>query len=341
MSDPKPDYDCLGQSGLRVPRLWLGAMMFGDQTDEAHAREIVAVTRDAGLNAIDTADNYAQGESERIVGRLIAQDRARWVLATKVANPIGNEPNDKGLSRRWVTQEVENSLRRLGTDWIDVYYMHKDDESTPIEETLSTFARLIDDGKIRYYGISNFRGWRVARMVETARRMGIPQPIVCQPPYSAVTRLIETEVIPSCAHYGLGVVAYSPLARGVLSGKYQADAQPDPLSRAGRGDRRMMQTEFRAESLSVASALKAYAQERGMSPTQFAIAWAMNNRLVSGVIGGPRTLEQWRDYVQALSVRLTAEDEAMVDRLVPPGYASTHGFNDPQYPIKGRTRRHG
>ena len=340
MTETKPEYACLGQSGLRVPRLWLGTMMFGDQTDEAHAREIVAVTRDAGLNAIDTADNYAKGESERIVGRIIAQDRARWVLATKVANPIGNEPNDKGLSRRWVTQEVENSLRRLGTDWIDVYYMHKDDESTPIEETLSTFARLIDDGKIRYYGISNFRGWRVARMVETARRMGIPQPIVCQPPYRAVTRLIETEVIASCAHYGLGVVAYSPLARGVLSGKYEPNAQPDPQSRAGRGDRRIMQTDFRAESLSVASALKAHAQARGMSPTQFAIAWAMNNRLVSGVIGGPRTLEQWRDYVEALSVRLTAEDEAMVDSLVPPGYASTHGYNDPQYPIQGRKPRH-
>ena len=340
MTESIPEYACLGQSGLRVPRLWLGSMMFGDQTDEAHAREIVAVTRDAGLNAIDTADNYAKGESERIVGRIIAQDRARWVLATKVANPIGNEPNDRGLSRRWVRQEVENSLRRLGTDWIDVYYMHKDDESTPIEETLSTFARLIDDGKIRYYGISNFRGWRVARMVETARRMGIPQPIVCQPPYSAVTRLIETEVIPSCAHYGLGVVVYSPLARGVLSGKYEPDAQPDPQSRAGRGDKRILQTEFRAESLSVASALKAHALERGLSPTQFAIAWAMNNRLVSGVIGGPRTLEQWRDYVQALSVRLTAEDEALVDRLVPPGYASTHGFNDPQYPRQGRKPRH-
>ncbi|MEY3672905.1 MAG: hypothetical protein RI904_2562, partial [Pseudomonadota bacterium] len=170
----------------------------------------------AGLIAIDTADNYANGESERMVGRLIAKDRSRWVLATKVANAIGTEPNDKGLSRRWVTHEVDNSLKRLGTDWIDVYYMHKDDEVTPIEETLSTFARLIEQGKIRYYGISNFRGWRVARMVETARRMGIPQPIVCQPPYSAVTRLIETEVIPACEHYGVGVVAYSPLARGVL-----------------------------------------------------------------------------------------------------------------------------
>ena len=202
-----PQYITLGNSGLRVPRLWLGAMMFGDQTDESVAREMIAVTRDAGLNAIDTADNYANGESERMVGRLIAQDRSRWVVATKVANAIGKEPNDKGLSRRWVTQEVDNSLQRLGTDWIDVYYMHKDDEVTPIEETLSTFARLIEQGKIRYYGISNFRGWRVARMVETARKMGIPQPIVCQPPYSAVTRLIETEVIPACEHYGVGVVA--------------------------------------------------------------------------------------------------------------------------------------
>ncbi len=334
-----PQYITLGNSGLRVPRLWLGAMMFGDQTEEDVAREMVAVTRDAGLNAIDTADNYANGESERMVGRLIAKDRSRWVLATKVANAIGKEPNDKGLSRRWVTQEVENSLKRLGTDWIDVYYMHKDDEVTPIEETLSTFATLIEQGKIRYYGISNFRGWRVARMVETARKMGIPQPIVCQPPYSAVTRLIETEVIPACEHYGVGVVAYSPLARGVLTGKYAPNAEPDAQSRAGRGDRRIHQTEFRPESLEIANALKKHAESRNLSATQFAIAWALNNKLLSGVIGGPRTLEQWKDYVAALAVQLQPEDEALVDTLVPSGYASTHGFVDPQYPIKGRKPR--
>ena len=338
-TDNKPVYDTLGASGLRVPRLWLGAMMFGDQTDETVAREMVAVTRDAGLNAIDTADNYAGGESERMVGRLIAQDRSRWVVATKVANPIGNEPNDRGTSRHWVMREIDNSLSRLGTDYIDVYYMHRDDETVPIEEVLSTFARLIELGKIRYYGVSNFRGWRVARMVETARRMGVPQPIVCQPPYSAVTRLIETELIPSCNHYGVGVVAYSPLARGVLTGKYQPGAAPDATSRAGRGDRRMHQTEFRPESLNVANELKAYAQSRGLSPTQFAIAWALNNRCLSGVIGGPRTLEQWQDYVLSLNVNITAEDEAMVDSLVPQGYASTHGFVDPQYPIRGRQPR--
>lgn len=332
-------FHTLGRSGLRVPRLWLGAMMFGDQTDEAQAREIVAATRDAGLNAIDTSDNYAAGESERIAGRLIAQDRDRWVLATKVANPMGSGPNERGLSRRWVLQEVEHSLRRLCTEWIDIYYMHRDDEDTPLEETLSAFARLIEVGKIRYYGLSNFRAWRVARVVETASRMGIPQPIVCQPPYSAVTRGIETELLPACHHYGLGVVAYSPLARGVLSGKYAPEDTPPEGSRAARGDRRILQTEYRPESMQVAQKLKAHALARGLSPTQFAIAWALNNRLVNGVIGGPRTLAQWRDYLQALDVHLTLEDEAVVDALVPRGHASTYGYEDPQYPVTGRMPR--
>jgi aryl-alcohol dehydrogenase (NADP+) len=331
----------VGHSGLKAPRLWLGAMMFGDQTAEPEAASIVAAAREAGAWAIDTSDNYSAGASERMVGSLIAQDRSRWILATKVANPMGPDANDRGLSRRWVTQEVDNSLRRLGTDWIDIYYMHRDDEATPVEETLSTFTRLIDAGKIRYYGVSNFRGWRIARLVETARRMGVPPPIVCQPPYSAVTRLIETELLPCCQHYGVGVVAYSPLARGVLSGKYAPGAAPEPGSRAARGDRRILQTEFRPESLEVAERIKAHAQSRGLSPTQFAIAWALNNRLVQGVIGGPRTLAQWADYTRAVEVTLTAEDEAFVDSLVPPGYASTHGYNDPQYPLTGRVARSG
>lgn len=333
---PAPDFSPLGYSGLKVPALWLGTMMFGDQTPEAEARNIVDATRDAGLNAIDTADNYANGESERIVGRLIAKDRARWIVATKVANPMGQAPNDRGLSRRWLLQEVDNSLQRLQTDWIDVYYMHRDDESTPIEETLSTFSRLIEIGKIRYYGVSNFRGWRVARMVETARRMGIPQPIVCQPPYSAVTRQIETELLPCCDHYGIGVVAYSPLARGVLTGKYKPGEAPQAGSRAARGDKRILQTEFRSESLTVSQALTAHAAQRGLSPTQFAIAWVLNNQRIHGVIGGPRTLAQWQDYLAALNIRLTAQDEALVDQWVPPGHASTHGYNDPQYPLTGR-----
>jgi aryl-alcohol dehydrogenase-like predicted oxidoreductase len=338
MSTPTtPLYRPLGLSGLKVPQLWLGTMMFGDQTSEADSISIIDATRDAGLNALDTADVYAKGESERIVGRAIASDRERWVLATKVANAVGKEPNDRGLSRRWLLQEVDQSLKRLNTDYIDLYYMHRDDETVPIEETLSTMARLIDLGKIRYYGVSNFRGWRVARMVETARRMGIAQPIVCQPPYSAVTRLIETELLPCCHHYGVGVVSYSPLARGVLTGKYKPGVEPEAGTRAARGDMRIHQTEFRPESLALSQQFKAYAQSRGMSPTQFAIAWVLNNQQVNGVIGGPRTLAQWHDYLAALSLRLNADDERFVDQMVPPGYASTHGYNDPMYPLSGRT----
>jgi aryl-alcohol dehydrogenase-like predicted oxidoreductase len=333
------DYRRLGASGLKVSPLWLGTMMFGDQTGEAQAASIVDATRDAGINALDTADVYAKGESERIVGRLIKADRSRWVLATKVANPMSEEPNDRGTSRRWITRAVEDSLRRLDTEWIDLYYLHRDDESTPMEETVSTMGRLIAQGKVLHWGLSNFRGWRLARMVETARQLGVPQPIALQPPYSAVTRGIEVELLPACAHYGLGAVTYSPLARGVLSGKYKPDAAPPADSRAARADRRLMQTEWRPESIALAQAFAAHAASRGLSPQHLAIAWCLNNRLVNGVIGGPRTLAQWLDYVAALAVTVTAEDEAWVDARVPPGHASTFGYTDPIYPVTGRAPR--
>jgi aryl-alcohol dehydrogenase (NADP+) len=331
-----PAYRSLGASGLKVSPLWLGTMMFGDQTAEVEATAIVDAAREAGINAIDTADVYAKGESERMVGRLIRADRSRWVLATKVANPMGEAPNDRGLSRRWITRAVESSLQRLGTDWIDLYYMHRDDETTPVEETLATMARLIEAGKILHYGVSNFRAWRIARLVETSRKMGIPPPVACQPPYSAVTRGIEVEILPACAHYGLGAVTYSPLARGVLTGKYGPDTQPSADSRAARADRRLMQTEWRPESITLAQALGERARARGVGAAQLAIAWVLNNRLVNGVISGPRTLAQWRDYVAALSVEISAEDERWVDDRVPPGHASTFGYTDPIYPVKGR-----
>ena len=330
------EYHPLGASGLKVPKLWLGTMMFGDQTSEADAAAIVDATRAAGLNAIDTADIYAKGESERIVGRLIQADRSRWVLATKVANPMSDEPNDRGTSRRWIRQAVEHSLRRLGTDWIDLYYLHRDDESTPMEETVAAMGRLIEQGKVLHWGLSNFRAWRLARIVELSRQMGVPQPIALQPPYSAVTRGIEVELLPACAHYGLGAVTYSPLARGVLSGKYKRDAEPPAGSRAARADKRLMQTEWRPESLVLAQDFAAHAAARGVSPSQLAMAWVLNNRLVNGVIGGPRTLAQWHDCIAALAVQVTADDEAWVDLRVPPGHASSFGYTDPMYPVSGR-----
>lgn len=332
-------YRNLGSSGLKVSPLWLGTMMFGDRTEAPEAANILAATRDAGLNALDTADIYAKGASERMVGQLIKGDRARWVLATKVANPMSDEPNDRGTSRRWITQAVEHSLRRLDTDFIDLYYLHRDDEFTPMEETIATMGRLIGQGKVLHWGLSNFRAWRLARMVEMARQMSVPQPIALQPPYSAMTRGIEVELLPACAHYGLGALTYSPMARGVLSGKYAPDVAPPPDSRAARADRRLMQTEWRPESLVLAQAFTAHAASRGLAPSQLAIAWALNNRLVTGVIGGPRTLAQWQDYIAALDVQVTAEDEAWVNARVPPGHASTFGYTDPIYPVTGRQPR--
>ncbi len=341
MADARHPATPLGASGLKVSKLWLGTMMFGDQTDEAEAGRIVACARDAGINAIDTADAYAGGESERITGRLIAADRERWVLATKLANPTSADPNDRGLSRRHMIRALDASLKRLGTDWVDILYLHRDDDTTPMEETVAAMSHLLSTGKVHYFGVSNFRAWRVARMAETCRAAGVPAPIVCQPPYNAMTRAIETELLPCCAHYGLGVVAYSPLARGVLTGKYAPGAAPPEGSRAARNDKRILQTEFRAESLALAQRVVEHARSRGLTPLQFALGWVWNNALVHGVIGGPRTLAQWQEYVQAMEAPFDAVDEALVDSLVAPGHASTPGYTDPVYPVTGRKPRIG
>ena len=333
------NHHALGASGLKVSALWLGTMMFGDRTDEAEAARIVGSAREAGVNAIDTANMYAGGESERITGRLIKTDRDRWVLASKVANATGPGPNERGLSRRHIMQAVDASLQRLDTDWIDVLYMHREDETTPMEESVAAMATLIERGKIHHYGVSNFRAWRIAHMVEFCRAQGLPQPIVCQPPYNAMSRAIETELLPCCAHFGVGVVAYSPLARGVLSGKYLPGQSPPDDSRAARNDRRIMQTEFRPESLLLAQRLADRARERGITPSQFALAWVLNNRHVNGVIGGPRTLAQWDEYLGAVEVDFDPEDEALVDSLVAAGHASTPGYTDPMYPVAGRLPR--
>lgn len=336
MDDTTLTYPALGASGLKVSRLWLGAMMFGDRTDEAEAANIVAATRDAGVNAIDTADMYAGGESERITGRLIRADRQRWVLATKLANPTGPGPNDRGNSRRHMIAAVDASLQRLGTDWIDLLYLHRDDETTPIDETVSTMARLIDAGKVRYFGVSNFRGWRIATLAAACRSLGVPAPIASQSPYNAVSRGIEVEVIPACAHHGLGLVAYSPLARGVLSGKYTPGEPPPEGSRAARGDRRLLQAEWRPESVEIAQQLADHARARARSVTSLALGWVWNNRLVHSLIGGPRTLAQWQGYLDALRQPFDAEDEAFMSALVPAGHASTPGWTDPIYPVTGR-----
>lgn len=329
-------YRHLGRSPLKVSELCLGTMMFGDQTDLAEARSIVDHAREHGVNFIDTADVYSAGASETMVGQTIRDHRDDWVLATKVGNRMSERPNESMYSRAWLLRECEASLQRLGTDRIDIWYLHRDFNGIDLEEPLRALDALLRAGKIRYWGVSNFRGWRIAELVHLARQLNMPGPVVCQPYYNLLNRLPEVELLEACAHHRIGVVPYSPIARGVLSGKYVPGAAPAEGSRAGRGDARMLQTEFREESLLIAQTLKTHCDRKGVALSHFATAWVLANRRVSSVIAGPRTLAQWQDYFGALDCTIDADDEALVDQLVRPGHPSTPGYNDPAYPLAGR-----
>jgi aryl-alcohol dehydrogenase-like predicted oxidoreductase len=327
----------LGRSGLKVSPLCLGAMMFGDLTDEQISLRIVASARDVGVNFIDTSDAYAQGRSEEIVGRAVRAERDRWVIATKVGyqagSPIASGPD---LSRKYVMHAVDQSLRRLGTDYIDLYYLHRDDATTPLSETVRAMADLVRQGKIRHFGVSNFRAWRLAEVVRLCDAEGIDRPAASQPQYNAMNRTPEVEHLPACGYFGVGVVPYSPLARGVLTAKYDAIDKAPEGSRAARKDLRIMQVEWRSESIDKAKVIAAHAQAHGTTASHFAVNWVLNNALVTSVIAGPRTLEQWNDYVAALEAPFTVEDEALVDQLVAAGHPSSPGFTDPGYPVLGR-----
>ena len=331
-------YRRLGKSNLQVSALCLGTMMFGDQTGREEAAAIVADARERGVNYIDTADVYTKGASESMLGDLLQGQRHDWVLATKLGNKMSERVNESHYSRSWMLREIEASLTRLRTDHVDILYLHRDFNAMDMEEPLRAIEAMLRAGKIRYWGLSNFRGWRIAELAHLARQMGMPGPVVCQPYYNLLNRMPEVEILPACAHYGIGVTSYSPIARGVLTGKYRPGQAPAADTRAGRGDRRITETEFREESLVIAQTLQAHAQARGVTLAQFATAWVLAHQSVSAVIAGPRTLAQWQDYAPALEYRLTAEDEALVDSLVAPGHPSTPGYTDPAYPLYARTQ---
>jgi len=329
-------YRNLGKSPLKVSAICLGTMMFGDQTDAAEAKRITADAREHGVNFIDTADVYSLGKSESIVGDLLAGQRHDWILATKIGNKMSERVNEMHYSRTWMLRECEASLQRLRTDYIDIYYLHRDFNGMDLEEPLRAIEALLRAGKIAYWGVSNFRGWRIAEIANLAKQLNMPGPVVCQPYYNLLNRQPEVEVLPACEHHGVGVVPYSPIARGVLTGKYAPGAAPPEGTRAGRGDKRMMQTEFREESLAIAQTLAKHCQQKGVGLAHFATAWVLANKAVSSVIAGPRTLAQWQDYYAALDCVITPEDEALVDSLVSPGHPSSPGYNDPVYPLYPR-----
>ncbi|HPT55078.1 MAG TPA: aldo/keto reductase, partial [Casimicrobium sp.] len=332
-------YRRLGKSNLRVSALCLGTMMFGDQTDAAESQRIVDHARHQGMNFIDTADVYSLGKSEEITGNTIRAERDHWVLATKVGNkmmPDGPFPNHERYSRKWLMQECDASLKRLGTDYIDIYYLHRDFEEDALDEAVAALGDLIRAGKIRYFGVSNFRAWRIAEIVAECKRQGVPLPAICQPYYNLLNRLPEVEILPACGFHGLGVSPYSPIARGVLTGKYKPGDAPPEGSRAARADKRFMQSEWRPESLVIAQKLEVHAKAKGFSLLQFATAWVLANRFVSSVIAGPKSLAQFEPYFGALDYPWGADDEAIVDSLVPKGHPSTPGYHDPAYPFIGR-----
>ena len=329
-------YRTLGKSNLQVSALCLGTMMFGDQTGQDEAAAIVADARAQGVNYIDTADVYTKGASETMLGSLLKGQRRDWVLATKLGNKISDRVNEGHYSRSWMLRELDNSLQRLQTDHVDILYMHRDVIGMDLEEPLRAIDAMLRAGKIRYWGVSNFRGWRIAEIMRIAGQMGMPGPTVCQPYYNLLNRMPEVEILPACDHYGIGVTSYSPVARGVLTGKYAPGQAPAEGTRAARGDKRMSETEFREESLVIAQTLKAHAEAKGITLAQFATAWVLAHRAVSSVIAGPRTLQQWQDYLPALDYTVAPDDEALVDSLVRPGHPSTPGFTDPAYPLNSR-----
>src|SRR5262249_4525148 len=334
-------YRLLGSSGMKVSEICLGSMLFGGITEALEAQRIIDHALDSGVNFIDTADVYQQGNSEAAIGAALKGKGGRWVLATKLAQPTGADVTDRGLSRRHMLRALEASLKRLGTDHIDLYYIHRVDPATAWSQTIATFGDLIRQGKIREWGLSNVRAWHIAHVHHLCRELSVPPPTALQPAYNLMNRQPEVELLPAAKAFELGVVAYSPIARGVLTGKYKVNQKAQAGSRAARQDKRMLESEWREESLIIAEKLKAHAAARGVSLVHWAVAWVLNNQAVSAAIAGPRTFEQWSGYLGALDYLWTPEDEALADSLVPAGHPSTAGFNDPAYPVEGRFARIG
>jgi len=329
----------LWSGGPAVSRLCLGTMMFADQTDDRAAGAILDAFLDAGGNFLDTADSYTGGASERMLGRLLADRqragrRADVVLATKLGNPVAEVPGSGGLSPDWIARAVPDSLDRLGTERIDLLYLHVDDETTPLDETIGALGDHLAAGRIGAWGLSNFRAWKIAEMVRVADRLGVDRPRVCQPYYHMLNRLAEIDTLPACAHFGIGVVPYSVLARGVLTGKYRGGVPEG--SRAGRADKRLLETEYRPETLDAAQKAAAYAEARGGTPQGFALNWVLANPIVTAALIGPKSPEQLAGYLAAVAELYGTQDEAMADSLNAAGCAPAPLYADPRYPYRGR-----
>jgi aryl-alcohol dehydrogenase-like predicted oxidoreductase len=317
------EYRPLGQTGVMVSPLCLGAMMFGDWGNPDHEDSVRIIDRalDAGINFVDTADVYSAGESEEIVGKALSgAKRDAVVLATKFHGSMGDDPNERGNSRRWIIREVESSLRRLNTDWIDLLQVHRPEPDTRIDETLGALTDLVRVGKIRYFGSSTFPAHQIVEAHWTSERFGRERFVCEQPPYSLLVRGIEADVLPVCARYGMGVIPWSPLAGGWLSGKYTKDAEAPASTRASRlPDRYDLSRPENQRKLEVADQLGRLAAEAGLTLIELALAFVIQHPAVTAAIIGPRTMEQLESQLPGADVRLTAAVLDRIDEIVPPG----------------------
>ena len=311
----------LGRTGVKVSPLCLGAMMFGAWGNPDHDDSIRIIHRalDAGINFVDTADVYSAGESEEIVGKALAGRRDEIVLATKVHGRMGDDPNRQGNSRRWIVQEVEASLRRLQTDWIDLYQIHRPEPDTDIDETLGALTDLVRAGKIRYFGSSTFQPSQIVEAQWVSERRGRERFVCEQPPYSLLVRGVEAEVLPVCERYGLGVIPWSPVAGGWLSGRFRKGSTVESRRAERLPQRYDLTLPGNQAKLEAADALARLADEAGMSLVQLALAFVLRHPAVTAPIVGPRTMEHLEGVLGATEVSL---DEALLDRIdeiVPPG----------------------
>jgi aryl-alcohol dehydrogenase-like predicted oxidoreductase len=313
----------LGRTGMQVSPLCLGAMMFGawGNTDHDDSVRIIRAALDAGINFIDTADVYSRGESEQIVAKALAGGRRDdVVLATKVHGVMGDDVNMSGNSRRWITRACEDSLRRLGTDWIDLYQIHRPEPDTEIDETLGALTDLVRAGKVRAIGSSTFPASRIVEAQWTAEKRGRERFRCEQPPYSMLVRGVESEVLPTCARYGMGVIPWGPLGGGWLSGRWRKGREAPTSTRQERLPHRFdLSLPGNQRKLEAAEALAQLAEETGVSLIQMAIAFVIRHPAVTSAIIGPRTMEHLEDYLPAAELRLEDAVLDRIDEIVTPG----------------------
>jgi aryl-alcohol dehydrogenase-like predicted oxidoreductase len=336
----------LGATGVKVSPLCLGAMMFGSWGNPDHDESVRIIERalDAGINFIDTADVYSAGESEEIVGKALAGGRRdRIVLATKAHGQMGDDPNEQGNSRRWIIRECENSLRRLGTDHIDLYQIHRPDPTADIDETLAALTDLIRAGKILYAGSSTFPPSQIVAAQWTAERRGRERFVCEQPPYSILVRGVEDEVLPVCQRYRMGVIPWGPLASGWLSGRYRKNQEIPSSHRSDRLPQRFdLSLPGNQVKLEAAEQLAQLAEEAGLSLIHLALAFVINHPAVTSAIIGPRTMEHLESQLGAADVVLTREVLDRIDEIVPPGTnlnAADRGYQSPSVTDASLRRR--